>query len=216
MMKPVLFAATMLLFGLPLSAQTQTQTNCNVNGNQVNCTSTDNSAANAASAQQQKDIDASMNALGSAIGQGLAQKREDKKIREQVIRILDYCGSHPDSNILTVHNKEDSCTHYVKLISMVCIKYPKESPCKHIPSMPSAVASSTAPSTTASTSATATVPTSPPPTATSAAVTAQSIPAAERTQEQRDAGAYCQRNPTATITWSNGTVSPCSSVLAAP
>lgn len=33
------------------------------------------------------------------------------------------------------------------------------------------------------------------------------------TQEQKDAISYCQRNPTATITWNNGTVSPCSSVL---
>jgi hypothetical protein len=72
-MKSILLTAILLVCGLPAFAQTQTQTNCTANGNQINCTSTDNSAANAAAAQQQKDLDASMNNLGTAIGTALPE-----------------------------------------------------------------------------------------------------------------------------------------------
>jgi hypothetical protein len=49
------------------------------------------------------------------------------------------------------------------------------------------------------------------PSAVSAPMTSVSAPVL--TQEQTDAISYCKRNPSATITWNNGTVSPCSSVL---
>ncbi len=70
----------------------------------------------------------------------------------------------------------------------------RTTPSRSIPAVPQAVS---APST--------------PATAPSPAPVAAATPAL--TAEQKDAMSYCQRNPTATITWNNGRVSPCSSVL---
>ena len=60
-----------------------------------------------------------------------------------------------------------------------------------------------------------TAPPAPISSGSPAPVTAPPAPA-PLTAEQKDAISYCTRNPNATITWNDGTVSPCSSVLGLP
>ena len=223
-----IFAA--LLCGSTARAQgTTTQTTCNVNGQQVNCTSTDNSAQQAAQAQQQADIDASFRQLGDALGTAIARKRYEKNLEGQVSNNLMYCGGHPDARVLGATGKEHTCFDYVEHFHEVCVAQPKYSFCKKIPSMPSASASVVAPSQTAR-AVTESAPTpapSPAPaeTASTQAAPSQVAPAANSTtsalpkpastQEEKDALGYCQRNPTATITWnSTDKVSACREVLA--
>ncbi len=270
-MKSILFTAILLLFGLPAFAQTQTQTNCTANGDQINCTSTDNSAANAAAAQQQKDIDESMNKMGNAIGTAIGNKilkkrvskwcvehpdgswnfpngqnvtcfnwneayqpqanaqlraqREEQEITAVVAAHM-FCEAHPDQTWTSTFNgKVMGCGQRIALDDAACSRNPSYSWCKaiadaqaHAPVAQSAPlsASVTAPSPAASAS---TAPTAPAPAPVSSAppapVTAASTPAPPQTQEQKDAASYCQRNPTATITWNDGKVSPCASVLGA-
>ncbi len=206
-MRSILLATTLVLFGLPAFAQTQTQTNCNANGNQINCTSTSYGDKSAAIAQQQKEIDENLQKSGAALGAIVAQHRAQKNMEDAVVRSLTYCGTHPDEKVLNpVNNTEVGCPAFVERARVACISYPKDHFCKSVPASQSSAS-------TAATAATA--PTTPAPISSPspATVVAASAPARVLTVEQKDAASYCQRNPTATITWNNGTVSPCSSVL---
>lgn len=211
-MRSILITIVLLLFGLPALAQTQTQTNCNAYGNQINCTSTSYGDKSAAIAQQQKEIDENLQKSGAALGAIVAQHRAQKNMEDAVVRSLTYCGTHPDEKVLNpVNNTVVACPAFVERARVACISYPKDHFCKSVPASQSSSAP-TATTTTATTTPTAPAPNSSPSPTT---VTAAATPARVLTPEQKDAASYCQRNPTATITWNNGTVSPCSSVLGA-
>jgi hypothetical protein len=207
-MKAILLTTTLLLFGLPAFAQTQTQTNCTVNGNQANCTSTSYGDKSAAIAQQQKEIDENLQKSGAALGAIVAQHHAQKSMEDAVVRSLTYCGAHPAEKVLNpVSNHEVDCAAFVERARLACISFPKDHFCKSVPA-----ASSSAP--TVGQMAPALPPPAPVAPISSAPASSPVAPTSPAlTAEQKDAASYCQRNPTATITWNNGTVSPCSSIL---
>jgi hypothetical protein len=216
-MKSVLLTTTLLLFGLPAFAQTQTNTNCDAYGNQINCTSTSYGDKSAAIAQQQKEIDENLQKSGAALGAIVAQRRAQKNMEDAVVRSLTYCGTHPDEKVLNpVSNHEVDCPAFVERARLACISYPKDHFCKSVPAASSSAstAGQTAPASLppAPVSPVSPAALSPTPTALATRATAPT-PTPAITAEQKDAMSYCQRNPSATITWNNGTVSPCSSVL---
>jgi hypothetical protein len=201
-MRSIQITIAALLFGLPAFAQTQTQTDCTANGNQVNCTSTSYGDKSAAIAQQQKEIDENLQKSGAALGAIVAQHRAQKNMEGAVVNSLTHCEAHPDEKVLNpVNNAVMTCSAFVERARLACISYPKDHFCKSVP----------APSSSASTVG-QTAPAQPGPVSSVPPVPV-AVPTPALTAEQEDAASYCQRNPTATITWNNGTVSPCSSVL---
>jgi hypothetical protein len=212
-MKSILLTTILLLFGLPAIAQTQTQTNCNANGNQINCTSTSYGDKSAAIAQQQKEIDENLQKSGAALGAIVAQHRAQKNMEDAVVHSLTHCQAQPDDKVLNpVNNAVMSCSSFVERARLACISYPKDHFCKSVPAASSSAstAGQTTPPPSAPVAPISSAVPSPTPIATPAPAP---TPTPALTAEQKDAMSYCERNPTATITWNNGTVSPCSSVL---
>jgi Cu/Zn superoxide dismutase len=92
--KFALAVLVLTLAAMSATAQTTTtNTNCSVFGNQVNCTSTstDDSAARAAQAEQQRESYETGQAMGAAIGRSMQMHRFHHWQKK-------YCKQHPGAS----------------------------------------------------------------------------------------------------------------------
>lgn len=129
-----------------------------------------------------------------------------------------FCKAHPDQSWTgPITGKVTPCGELVALDDAQCSRNPGLDACKAIadtktPASAPGITSDAAPSTAQPAPVSAAPAALVAASARPASVTPAPTPA-PLTPEQKDAISYCKRNPTATITWNNGTVSPCSSVL---
>lgn len=147
-----------------------------------------------------------------------AQLRAQRTDQAMTIAVAShaFCKAHPDQSWTgPISGKVTPCGQLLTLQDVECSRSPEQAVCKAIADSnaptPAAVASPAHESASLTALPVSASPTVPSPSASAPAVSvATQTPL---TAEQKDALSYCQRNPSATITWSNGTVSPCSSVL---
>lgn len=215
--------------------QSTTNTNCNVNGQQVNCTSNTTTIAPPPDrwANTSKQIQESSQRLSAALAANAQRRAAYNNEIDRVELNITYCQQNPEHSITLANDKPRTCTDEIAMVRAFCSidkKHAKVKFCKLLVNSPApsavsasvmapAASASSAPAaapTVASTVLDPALPASPAsPASTSSALQAPVPPAPALTEEQKDAISYCKRNPTATITWNNGTVSPCSSVLGA-
>jgi hypothetical protein len=126
-----------------------------------------------------------------------------------------FCKAHPDQSWTgPISGKVTPCGQVIALQDVECSRNPDSVHCKAIAAAavpaPTAAATPATPATppTPVVSSPATVPT---PSAVPAPASATSVTVL--TKEQKDEVAYCQRNPGATITRTDGTLIPCTTVL---
>jgi hypothetical protein len=208
-------AVFVIVLAVPAQAQ-QTQTNCTANGNTVNCTSNSTPTFQ----QSMDSFNKSMQATGNNIAAARQANLNDK------VKI-EYCHQNPGGSITTGSGQIRGCVDAIAYVKAACDVRKWKGECGKDWAW---IKTFTPPSPTSPASPSASTPVATPstlanqaPTTASAATVASASPApvteptgpAPLTPEQKDAISYCQRNPTATITWNNGTVSPCSSLLGA-
>jgi len=202
-MKSTLITIALLLFGsAAFGQQTTTNTNCYVNGQQVDCTSTstNNSATQAQQAETQRELNEAGTNLGAAIGTTIARNKAEHAEEERVLMNIVYCQQNPEGSVTVGQGKlTQSCSVELAKARAVCTVKNKYKFCKVL-----AAPLSPAP--------TAAIQVSTPSAPTSSPVSVAATSAPELTPEQKDAASYCQRNPTATITKTDGTVIPCATV----
>jgi hypothetical protein len=203
--------------------QSTTNTNCYVNGQQVNCTS--NTTTNAPPPDPWANTSKQLQESGQRLGAALAANAQRKAAyNDQIDRIelnIAYCQQNPDHSITLANEKPRTCEDEIAMVRAFCSidkKHAKVKFCKMLANMPALAP--IAPSASMSDAMNTTSPSAQLTTSPAPASRAQpKVPAAQTlatlTEEQKDAISYCKRNPTATITWNSGTVSPCSSVLGA-
>lgn len=115
-----------------------------------------------------------------------------------------FCNAHPDQSwVGPTSGKVTPCGQLVALQDVECSRNPELAYCKAIAATP-ILAPTTASATPPAPAGSSTPSNSP-------SVSATPMPVLSR--EQQDELAYCQRNPTATITTTAGTVTPCATVL---
>jgi hypothetical protein len=218
----------LLLCAIPVfGQQSTTNTDCNVNGQQVNCTS--NTTTNAPPPNPMdgfnKQIQDSSQRLGAALAANAQRRAEEKSLESQIEFHVVYCEQNPANSITTTKGDTISCTEEFARTRALCSigkNGKKYKFCALLANAPTAAP--VAPSASLATSVLAPSTSAPTPAALPASTRPDPIPPASQagpkpptapalTEEQKDAISYCRRNPTATITWNNGTVSPCSSVL---
>jgi hypothetical protein len=206
-------AVFVIVLAVPALAQ-QTQTNCTLNGNTANCTSNSTPTFQ----QSMDSFNKSMDATGKNIAAARQANMNDK------VKI-EYCHQNPSGSITTGSGQIRGCVDAIAYVKAACDVRKWKGLCGKdwawikTFKAPSPM-SSASPPTPTSFAAPSTLADQAPTTASAATVSSASpTPVTEPTgpapltPEQKDALSYCERNPTATITWNNGTVSPCSSLL---
>jgi hypothetical protein len=207
-MKFATMTAFVITLGVPAARAQQTQTNCTINGNTANCTSNSTPTFQ----QSMDSFNKSMQATGNNIAAARQANMNDK------VKI-EYCHQNPGGSITTGSGQIRGCVDAIAYVKAACDVRKWKGECgkdwawikTYTPPSPM---SSASPSTSTPVAAPSTpaVPVSSvsPALGTTAHAPA---PAPPLTSEQKDAISYCMRNPAATITWNDGTVSSCSSVL---
>jgi hypothetical protein len=196
--------------------QSTTNTNCNVNGQWVSCTSNTTTFAPPPDpwANTSKQLQESGQRLGAALAANAQRRNEEKTVEFHVV----YCEQNPNNSITTTNGEKISCTEEFARTRALCSigkNNKRYKFCALLANAPAPTASS-ALTSAAELAPSNSAPSVPGPAPISSAPQASlTTPSPTLTAEQKDALSYCQRNPTATITWNNGTVSPCSSVLGA-
>ena len=112
-----------------------------------------------------------------------------------------FCKAHPDQTwTAPISGKVTPCGQLIALDDAACSRNPGLGYCKAIADAARATNRTPVASSTA----------------TSASTPAPTAPAPVLTEEQQDEVAYCQRNSSATITKTDGTVVPCADILKSP
>lgn len=215
-MKFVLVVIGIFVASAAFAQNSTTNTNCQAYGNNVNCTS--NTTTNTPSpdpwANTSKQIQESSQRLSAALAANAQRRAEERGLESQIEFHVVYCQQNPNNSITTTAGERISCTEEFARMRALCSigkNGKKYKFCKLLANAPAFAAAAQPAAMTSS----ATAPASPPISQSPApSVTGVPTPTAPQTPEQKDAASFCHRNPTATITWNDGRVSPCSSLLA--